>query len=221
MLKTDKRIVIFAGHYGSGKTNLAVNYALEMRKAQEKVILCDMDTVNPYFRTKDSEDLLEEHGVTLISPEYANTNVDLPSLPATVNQIFSQKDAKVIVDVGGDDSGAVVLGQYAKRLEEAGYEMLLVINKYRYLTRKAIEIQEMKEEIEAASRLHFTGIINNSNLGKETTAETIEDSYAYAEEAGKLTGLPVKTISHRRGIEVKGKDTWEIEIYTKQAWQIF
>jgi len=223
MLHTEKRIVIFAGHYGSGKTNLAVNYALELKKHHERVILCDVDTVNPYFRTKDSEKILEEHGITLISPEYANSNVDLPSLPALVNTIFADESARVVIDVGGDDAGAIALGQYADRLKAAGYEMLLVINAYRYLTRSPEDVREIMDEIELAARLKFTGIVNNSNLGKETTTETIAKSLAFAQGVHELTDLPVLATSHRRDVAAGAIDTpdWEIDIYTKEAWKIF
>ena len=223
MLHTEKRIVIFAGHYGSGKTNLAVNYALELRKHHDKVILCDVDTVNPYFRTKDSEKILTENGVTLISPEYANSNVDLPSLPALVNTIFADKDARVVIDVGGDDAGAIALGQYADRLKEAGYEMLLVINSYRYLTRSPEEVQAVMAEIELAASLKFTGIVNNSNLGKETTTETIQKSLPFADGVKDITSLPILATSHRRDVDPGALNTpdWIIDIYTKDAWKIF
>ncbi len=223
MLKTDKRITIFAGHYGSGKTNLAVNYALNLRKQYDRVILCDVDTVNPYFRTKDSEDILAKAGVELISPEFANTNVDLPSLPATVQSIFTHQDARVVIDVGGDDAGAIALGQYAQRLENAGYDMILVINAYRYLTQSAKEIQGIMAEIEAASRLSFTGVVNNSNLGKETTEETIEKSLPFANDVCRTTSLPLLATSHRRDIPFTKTEAkpWAIDIYTKEAWQIF
>ncbi len=223
MLNTDKRITIFAGHYGSGKTNLAVNYALELRKKYDRVILCDVDTVNPYFRTKDSEDILTKAGVELISPEYANTNVDLPSLPAAVQSIFTDRDARVVIDVGGDDAGAIALGQYAQRLENAGYDMILVINAYRYLTRSADEVQGIMAEIEAASRLSFTGVVNNSNLGKETTVEVIEKSMPFATDVCKITSLPLLATSHRRDIAFSKEEAkpWAIDIYTKDIWQIF
>ncbi len=223
MLNTDKRITIFAGHYGSGKTNLAVNYALELRKKYDRVILCDVDTVNPYFRTKDSEEILTKAGVELISPEYANTNVDLPSLPAAVQSIFTDRDARVVIDVGGDDAGAIALGQYAQRLENAGYDMILVINAYRYLTRSADEVQGIMAEIEAASRLSFTGVVNNSNLGKETTVSTIEKSMPFATDVCKITSLPLLATSYRRDINFLQKDVnpWPIDIYTKEMWQIF
>jgi len=223
MLHTEKRITIFAGHYGSGKTNLAVNYALELRKHHEKVILCDVDTVNPYFRTKDSEKILTENGVMLISPEYANSNVDLPSLPALVNTIFADEEARVVIDVGGDDAGAIALGQYADRLKDAGYEMLLVINSYRYLTRCPEEVQEIMAEIELAASLKFTGIVNNSNLGKETTTETVQKSLSFADGVKEITALPILATAHRRDVDPGALNTpdWAIDIYTKEAWKIF
>lgn len=219
-----KKITIFAGHYGSGKTNLAVNAAIALKQSHENVLLCDMDIVNPYFRTKDSEDILKENGVRLISPRFANSNVDLPYLPAEVAAIFGGQNISVI-DVGGDDSGAIALGQYASRIEAAGYEMLLVINARRYLTREPEEAISIMREIEAASALRFTGLVHNTNLGHETTEEVITSARSYAEEVSRLTGLPIVATSYREDLspvltEADGA-AWPIKIYEKPGWAIF
>ena len=130
-----KRLVLFAGHYGSGKTNIAVNMAIDLRKEGKNVVIADLDIVNPYYRTKDSEQELEAAGIPLISSEYANSNVDVPALPQALYSLVDQKDRYGIMDIGGDDRGALALGRYAPAiLEENNYEMLLVINKYRPLT---------------------------------------------------------------------------------------
>jgi len=178
-----KRITVFAGHYGSGKTNIAVNYALMLSSTCEKVSIADLDIVNPYFRTKDSHKALEKAGIRLISSEYANTNVDTPALPAEVYSIFGNKTISAVIDVGGDDRGALALGRYVPYIiEENDYEMLFVINKYRFLTKDAISTIEVMREIEFAAGIKFTGIVNNSNLGEETTAETVLSSVSYANE---------------------------------------
>ena len=130
-----KRITLFAGHYGSGKTNIAVNYALLLSEKGEKVSIADLDIVNPYFRTKDSATVLENAGIRLISSPYANTNVDTPALPPEIYALFAQKETKGVIDVGGDDRGALALGRYSDLiLKENDYEFLFVINKFRYLT---------------------------------------------------------------------------------------
>jgi len=187
-----KRITLIAGHYGSGKTNIAVNMALELKKERERVAIADLDIVNPYFRTKDSEKELTEAGIRLIVSEYANTNLDIPALPQDMYALVDDRGLTGIVDVGGDDQGAVALGRLSPAIaEENDYDMLLVINCYRPLTKDAASTVEVMREIEAAASLPFTGIINDSNLGAATTAEDVLASLPYAEEVSRLTGLPV------------------------------
>ncbi len=193
MMKGIKRITIFAGHYGSGKTNIAVNYALKVKEATgSKVSLADLDIVNPYYRAKDSTDILAAKGIKLISSEFANSNVDLPAMPSEAYAIIDDKETYAVCDVGGDDRGAYALGRYRDGILAEDYEMLLVINKYRPLTRNVSDLKEIKEEIERAAGIPFTGIVNNSNLGLLTTKEDVEASYAYAEEASRATGLPLR-----------------------------
>ena len=187
-----KRITLLAGHYGSGKTNIAVNIALQLKKERDRVAIADLDIVNPYFRTKDSEKELTEAGIRLIVSEYANTNLDIPALPQEMYALVDDKGLTGVVDVGGDDQGAVALGRISPAIaEENDYDMLLVINRYRPLTRDAASTVEVMREIEKAASLPFTGIVNDSNLGADTTAEVILSSLPYAEEVSKLTGLPV------------------------------
>ncbi len=126
-----KRVTLFAGHYGSGKTNIAVNYALWLKQQGKDVIIADMDIVNPYFRTKDSIDVLENNGIELISPEFANSNVDLPALPQEMYRVVQDKSKYAVLDIGGDDRGAYALGRYTPSiLEENDYEMVFVANFY-------------------------------------------------------------------------------------------
>ncbi len=187
-----KRITLLAGHYGSGKTNIAVNMAFELKKDYEKVAIADIDIVNPYFRTKDSQAELEENGIKLICSEYANSNVDIPALPQEIYSVIDNKDVMAVVDIGGDDRGAYALGRYAPGiLQENNYDMLFVVNKFRPLTPDAESTVEIMHEIEAAGKIKFTGIINNSNIGNETTADDVLNSLNYAEEISRVAGLPV------------------------------
>ena len=187
-----KRLTLFAGHYGSGKTNIAVNYALLLAGEGKEVCIADLDIVNPYFRTKDSAKVLEEAGVTLISPQFANTNVDLPALPAEAYRLVTDKSIYGIMDIGGDDRGAYALGRYVPAiLEENDYHMVFVANSYRPLTRTPEEALEVMREIEAACGLRFTDIINNSNLDTETTPETVLSAQSYTEALSALSGLPI------------------------------
>ena len=188
-----KRVTLFAGHYGSGKTNIAVNYALKLRADGKPVVIADLDIVNPYFRTKDSEKELTEAGIRLISSQYASSNVDLPALPQDVYSIVDNNTEYAVMDIGGDDRGAYALGRYADSLKkENNYEMFMVINMYRPLTRDVESTLEVMAEIEAACSMKFTAIVNNSNIGKETTEQDVLDSLGYADEVSKATGLPVR-----------------------------
>ena len=187
-----KRLTLFAGHYGSGKTNIAVNYALHLAKEGKQVCIADLDIVNPYFRTADSRQELESAGVELISPRFANSNVDLPALPAQAYKLVQDKRCYGIMDIGGDDRGAYALGRYVPYMkQEKNYRMVYVANCYRPLTRTAAEALEVMREIEAACGLAFTDIVNNSNLASETDVQAVLDSRGFIQELSKLSGLPV------------------------------
>ena len=187
-----KRLTLFAGHYGSGKTNIAVNYALLLAKEGKQVVIGDLDIVNPYFRTADSKHVLEQAGVQLISPQFANSNVDLPALPAEAYRLVEDRSTYGIMDIGGDDRGAYALGRYVPAIKaENNYRMVFVANCYRPLTRTPEEALEVMGEIETACGLAFTDIMNNANLGPETTPETVLDAVPYMEKLSKLSNLPI------------------------------
>lgn len=188
----DKRITLFCGHYGSGKTNIAVNVAVNLSQTNKNIALADLDIVNPYFRTKDSSKQLSEKGIRLICSEYANSNVDIPALPQDIYAITDDKTLKCVVDIGGDDRGAFVLGRISEKIvSENDYDMLMVINSYRPLTRDTESTLEVLREIETAAKIKFTGLINNSNLGEETTKEDVISSFSYAQEISKASGLDI------------------------------
>ena len=187
-----KRVYLFAGHYGSGKTNIAVNYAFKLKSEGKEVKIADLDVVNPYFRTKDSAAELAAAGIELISPAFANSNVDLPALPQEIYSLVQNHSFCAIMDIGGDERGALALGRYRPYiLEENNYEMIFVANFFRPLTRTAEEALEVMREIEAAGGIPFTAIVNNSNLGEETTVEDIRATAAEAEKLAALTELPI------------------------------
>ena len=203
-----KRLTLFAGHYGSGKTNIAVNYALLLAGEGKKVCIADLDIVNPYFRTKDSAAQLEAAGVDLISPQYANTNVDLPALPAASYRLVQDRSSYGIMDIGGDDRGAYALGRFVPSiLEENDYRMIFVANASRPLTRTAEDAMEVMGEIEAACGLKFTDLINNTNFGSETTAETVLAAEGYMQELSRLSGLPIfaTTATEEVAAELNGR----------------
>lgn len=203
-----KRITLFAGHYGSGKTNVAVNFARYLRADGNQVAIADLDIVNPYFRTKDSAEELAAEGIELVVSEFANSNVDFPAMPKEVYSLMAERGRKVVMDVGGDDRGALALGRYVPDIREEGdYEMLAVVNAFRPLTRDAASTVEVLREIEQAAALPFTGIVNNTNLGRETRPDDVLASLAYARRVAQAMALPVRftCVAERLAPALEGK----------------
>lgn len=201
---TPKRVTLFAGHYGSGKTNIAVNYALALKDMGKDVVVADLDIVNPYFRTKDSASELNAKGIEIISPEFANTNVDLPALPASVYGVVQNRQRYAVLDIGGDDRGAYALGRYAPYiLEENDYEMVFVANFLRPLTRTPEDALEVMREIEAAGKIPFTAIVNNSNLGGDTAPQDVENTDILAKRLSDISGLPLIFTSAEESVAQK------------------
>ena len=185
------KLTVVTGHYGSGKTNFSVNAALGIAAKGGKCTVIDLDIVNPYFRTADFGDMFRSKGIELFAPVYANTNLDIPSLNIPLESILAD-GGYVVIDVGGDDEGAKALGRYAPLISGfADKQMLYVINKFRYLTKEPADAAQVMLEIEQSSGLRHTGLVNNSSLGAETTADTVRSSLGFAEEVSKLTGLPI------------------------------
>lgn len=185
------RITVVCGHYGCGKTNLTLNLALEAAAAGERVTVADLDIVNPYFRSSEYGGLLEKQGVRLIAPVFAGTTLDTPTLPPELYSIFEPQAGRVFIDAGGDDAGVTALGGLHSQLEETGYQMLYVINRYRVLSQTPEEAAALLQEIEAASRLKATALVNNSHLGVETRLDTLLGGLDFARKTAQLTGLPL------------------------------
>lgn len=181
------KITALVGHYGCGKTNLAANLALEMSKSG-KVTVVDIDIVNPYFRTADFKDEFEKQGISLVTTEYANTNLDIPVLNFDIASISENSDY-VIIDVGGGSDGAAALGRYREVLEERNVQLLYVFNMYRGLG--AEETAQAMREIESACRMKCTALVNNSNLGIMTKPVDILKSKNFEDELVHITGLGV------------------------------
>ena len=213
-----KRISLFCGHYGSGKTNIAVNYAFALKKQGRAVAIADLDIVNPYFRTKDSEKELTAAGIEVISLPFANSNVDLPSLPSAAYGLVQRRDRAVIMDIGGDDRGAYALGRFAPYIrEENDFDLFYVVNFYRPLTQTARDAYDVLREIEAAAGLPFTAIINNSNLGAETTPEDVAATFGKTEELCALCGLPLAftCAEERIATDVSIKNVFPLKLQKK------
>lgn len=213
--------VAVCGHYGAGKTNLTVNLAIEAAKRGERVTVVDMDIVNPYFRTADFRELFSGFGIELIAPVYANTNLDLPVLPPSVASVIRSGE-QVFLDVGGDDDGAVALGGFSGLIKEKAYTMLYVVNRCRELDPDPSEEAKLLDRIQRASRLRVTHLVNNTNLGRETTRELLERSGEYMETLSRLTGLPVlfRTADRKIADKIPEKEgILPIEIYVKPPWE--
>ncbi len=215
-----KKITVVTGHYGSGKTNLSVNIALKSAAEGKKVAVCDLDIVNPYFRLADFEDIFKEKGIEFAAPQFANTSLDIPALNFNVEGLADFSD-HLIIDVGGDDAGAVALGRYSETLHnlDSEFEMIYVINKYRYLEGAEDETALLIPQIEAASRMKHTGIVNNSNLGKETTEDIIRNSVEYAESISERTGLPLLYTTYPSYLEKPFSEAVPVDVYVKPVWE--
>ena len=221
-------LIVLAGCYGSGKTSLGLNLSLKRKAEGRQVIAVDLDVINPYFRMTDGAEILKASGVECLFSEFVNTNVDLPQHFPKLRTLFSEppENASVIVDLGGDDTGAVALGQYAAMLKSNNAKCWLVLNKYRPFVTNIADARESVASIEAVSRLPFTGIVANPNLSAETTAETILSTVDYYLEMSKVLGIPVEftPVVEELACEIEGKLPWPvlpIRRFLKPGWEIY
>lgn len=187
----EKRINIFTGHFGSGKTEVAVNYALKLSEANFNTAIVDFDIINPYFRTADAKEELEKNNIRVILPMYANTNVDIPAIPPEIYSMFQNKEYKVVLDVGGDDLGAKAVSRFKEEIVSDDYEMFFVINTKRGMTDTPEKILEMIALIEDGANIKVTKLINNSNLLEETTPEIILEGNKIIAEVSEKLGIPI------------------------------
>lgn len=215
-----KQNIVVTGHYGSGKTNLSLALAMDFRSRGEAVVLADLDIVNPYFRTSDFRAFAQEQGVELVASDYAGSSLDIPALSGRLDGKIGAS-APLIIDVGGDDAGALALGRYAPRLQQTGYVMLYVINAYRYLMKEPEDCVELLREIERVSRLKATHLANCSNLGPETTAQEVRAAQDYAARVSALSGLPIAFTAARRALAeelTEIPDLFPVELYVTVPW---
>lgn len=222
MFPLERRVTVICGHYGTGKTNLSINLALDYASRGEQVTLIDMDIVNPYFRSADYADMLTQHGVNVVGPNFANTNLDTPSLPGSVRGSL-EGEGRVIVDVGGDDAGATALGVYSESLRKADPEVLYVVNKYRSLTTEPEMAVDILHEIETAARIKVHGIVNNSHLKQGTDTETVLGSVEFADAVCAFTGLPLRFTTAPRWTDLSSSNKipniYPVDVYVKAPWE--
>ena len=202
------RLYVFVGAYGSGKSEVSVHFAHMLKKEDpsRKVMLADLDIVNPYYRSADAKEALESEGIRVIVPEYANTNVDVPALSGEVYSAFDMPDTVAVFDIGGEDLGARVLGAMLSRFKNIEYRVFMVVNAFRPFTSDPEGIREMCSELSEAARLPISGFINNSNLLEETTEEELEEGEKVLLEASKLTGIP---IVYQTGLDHVLPENWK------------
>ncbi|MBN1891201.1 MAG: hypothetical protein JW780_00300 [Clostridiales bacterium] len=191
------KLYIFIGAYGSGKSEVSVHFARMLSQAypERDITLVDLDTVNPYYRSADAKLLLQGEGIRVIAPVFANTNVDVPAIPAEVNAVFDNPKSIGVIDVGGEDLGAKVLAGLKKRIEGTDFRVFMVVNTFRPFTVDAKGIAKTAMKLSAAANLPIYGLIDNSNLLNETTGEELEISYPVLKEASEITGIPLRFAS--------------------------
>lgn len=212
-----KRVTILTGHYGSGKTSIAVAFALSLHAEGNKVTICDLDIVNPYFRTTDHRRELEQNGVQLVTSPFAGSNLDIPALPKELYAAIADSTGYAVLDVGGDDRGAVALGRYVPDIvSEGDYELFFVTNFYRPLTRTAEDALGVLHEVETACGMKATALVNNSNLGRETVASdvlgTIDRMAALSERARLPVAFTAADVRLKSELEGKLTDPFWMEL---------
>lgn len=191
-MNKDKRIRIIIGHYGSGKTEFSLNYALKLNELGKKVAIADLDVVNLYFRSREKASLLEEKGIKIIGASIKGNALDLPAISGEVLTPLQDKSYDTILDVGGDPAGARALGRYHEYFVEGQYDMFFVLNLNRPETGTVQKALEFIRQIEDTSRAKVTGIINNTHLLKSTTIEDVLKGYELSLELSELTSIPLK-----------------------------
>ena len=196
-----KRMMILIGNYGSGKSELALNFAFAAAERGERTELLDLDMVNTYFRLTERGKQVEMKEIRLVSPNFANSGIETLSLPAEVQSAFAMDWDTVIFDVGGDAVGSTALGRYHEdfmQLEEGALEVLNVVNIRRPLAGTVEKVLHLQEEMQIHSRLKITGMINNTNLAEMTTVQELHDGYEIIKKVSERTGVPVKYTSGKR-----------------------
>jgi hypothetical protein len=188
---TSPRITVFTGRFGSGKTEIALNYALQLTQQGSSPYLIDLDIVTPYFRTRDKAEELNHLGVRVVAPFAVGQHVDVPAISPQIQGAIEQPTHPVVIDLGGDKQGSRALSQYAPIVERLEYAMYFVVNPYRPFTDTVDGIQEAIAEIQDSSRLRVSALVSNPNLMSETSAEIFQRGHQLLEEASKALALPI------------------------------
>ncbi len=218
------RIRVFTGHFGSGKTEIAINYAINLAKSGEKVAIVDLDIVNPYFCVRDVRSELEGYGIRVIASSPELVNAELMVVPAEIIAVFNDKSYQVVIDVGGDDSGSIALGQYNRFFVEEPYDMFFVINTNRPFTSNPIAIVDYVKAVERASRLKVSQLISNTNLSYETQQQQVIEGDKIVSQLSSELNIPhAYTVCTKDLMEnLRGKVAGElfgIDIHMLPPWR--
>ena len=220
----DKRLVIIIGHYGSGKSEFSVNYAVKMKEKFENVSIADLDIVNPYFRSREKRDFFEKIGVKVFDSSIRNIAIDLPALPAQLMGVILNPNEKSVLDVGGDPVGARVLARYAEQIKNVEYDMFFVINGNRPETNTVEGALKYLKMIEETSRLKITGLINNTHMLKDTTVEDVEFGHELTKKVSWETDIPIRyeAVIKETAKNIKNPEILEklfpINLYMREEW---
>ncbi|SRR6056297_442164 len=220
----DKNLTIIVGHYGSGKTEFAVNYAIKSKKDYEKINLIDLDIINPYFRSRERKKELKESNIKVIGSSIKNKNLDLPSLSPGINGAINENTSKTIIDAGGDPIGAKALSRYYKQIRRKDYDMFLVVNANRPETQTVEAVIDYYNKIQGASRLMITGFINNTHMLKETTKEDVYRGKQLVEEVSEKLNIPIryhsaiKKIADEINSQTNELKIFPLHLYMREDW---
>ncbi|GAB4117354.1 MAG: hypothetical protein Kow00103_14030 [Candidatus Caldatribacteriota bacterium] len=220
--RDEKRIQIFVGGFGSGKTEIAINYSFQLRRKYKQVAIVDLDIVNPYFRTREVRDSLKLQEIRLIAPEKEMAYADLPLISPEIKGMLQNTQYHVILDVGGDEVGSVVLGSFSSTLQGLDYEMSMVVNVYRPFTREIAQILQLAKELEKSSRLKLTSIISNPNLLELTDKDTIIKGHKLIEQVARELKLPIRFLCIEKNLapKIKNMDFNQPIFYLKKYMQL-
>jgi hypothetical protein len=215
----EQHLTIVTGHYGSGKTEFAVNLAFRLAKAGNRVTLADLDIVNPYFCSRERKDILAAAGIRVIASSAGGA--DMPAVNPDVYALL-EEGVCGIMDVGGDAAGAHVLGRFSQKIAQIEHELLCVVNFNRPETSTVAKAEQYLRQIEFSARLKVTGLVNNTHLDRYTTTHDILRGVALSQELSEATGIPVKYHAYEERfsgkVELPPQTRFEMRLYMRKPW---